>query len=169
MSAIAWAPLPAVVGLVILLIAAATQVILHRVPNAISLPAILGGWVFAIYLDATHRAIPPGPAIAASVACTFLALILLAPGYQQGLGAGCVKAQMAFGAWIGSALPLIPALMLTAGASIGGMLFVLAMAQMKFADLPSDAQDRIDYRAQAMMTIFAFLAVIACWVVSMQA
>jgi Flp pilus assembly protein protease CpaA len=165
-----WQMFPAVVGLAVLLLAAAMQARLHRVPNSLTFSAILGGWLFAVYLDATHRAVSPGPAILASLASSFAAFIVLLPMYSSnGLGAGCVKAQMAFGAWIGSALPLIPALVLTAGATIGGLLFTVTMALMKFADLPNDGQERIDYRAQIMMTIFASLAVAACWAVSLQA
>src|SRR5262245_43540911 len=109
MFTMSWELLPAAVGVAILSLAAVSQVVARRVPNVLTLPAILTGWVFALYLDASHRALRPEHALA-SLSGTFLALLIMLPFYNaRGLGAGCVKAQMAFGAWIGCALPLVPA------------------------------------------------------------
>ena len=106
MLAIPWSPLPAAVGLGILLLAAAFQALARRVPNVLTLSGIATGWMFAIFLDATHRSMFPGPMLAASLAGVFVALTMMFPIHRsKKLGAGCVKAQMAFAAWVSCAIP----------------------------------------------------------------
>ena len=99
-----WQLLAAEVGIGILAVAALAQVIVRRVPNVLTLPAILAGWAFAAYVDANQPALEPAHALQASLLGTFLALAIMWPFfYTQRLGAGCVKAQMAFAAWAGVA------------------------------------------------------------------
>jgi Flp pilus assembly protein protease CpaA len=65
-----------------------------------------------------------GGGILPSVGATAVAFLLLAPFYQSGwLGAGCIKMQMAFGAWVGCAVGLPAAVLVTAFATIAGALF----------------------------------------------
>ena len=81
MLALNWESLPAIVGIVILLLAAVSQVLARRVPNALTLSGIESGWFYAIYVDATHRFRLPGPEPQASLAGAFLALLTMLPIY----------------------------------------------------------------------------------------
>jgi prepilin peptidase CpaA len=67
----------------------------HRVPNFLTLPALLGALLASPWLGATS-----GPAEAATGAALGFAL-LLGPYAIGGMGAGDVKALMALGAWLG--------------------------------------------------------------------
>jgi prepilin peptidase CpaA len=72
-----------------------------KVPNRLTFPLIISGWVFGLLntfgLDAGNGG------IGASLAGTFLAGGLLLPVYAiGGMGAGDVKMTMGFGSWIGA-------------------------------------------------------------------
>src|SRR5436853_6678247 len=75
-----------------------------KVPNWLTFPRVLSGWVlgllhnFGVLVDATGVG-----GIGASLAGAALGFILLFPVYAiGGMGAGDVKMQMGFGAWIGA-------------------------------------------------------------------
>jgi len=80
-----------------------------KVPNWLTFPLILSGWVLGIchnfgLLDGTGEG-----TFGASLAGTFLGFILLYPIHAiGGMGAGDVKMQMGFGAWVGSFYGLSP-------------------------------------------------------------
>jgi prepilin peptidase CpaA len=74
-----------------------------KVPNKLTFPLIISGWVLALLNN--FELIPHGGegGIVASLAGTFLAGGLLLPMYAiGGMGAGDVKMTMGFGAWIGA-------------------------------------------------------------------
>jgi prepilin peptidase CpaA len=74
-----------------------------KVPNWLTFPLVLGGWALGLahslgFLEATGSG-----GIGASLAGTALGFALLFPLYAiGGMGAGDVKMQMGFGAWIGA-------------------------------------------------------------------
>jgi prepilin peptidase CpaA len=74
-----------------------------KVPNWLTFPLILSGWALGLchdfgWLDGTGTG-----GIGASLAGTALGFVLLFPVYSiGGMGAGDVKMQMGFGAWIGA-------------------------------------------------------------------
>jgi prepilin peptidase CpaA len=78
-----------------LLFAVASDVRRHRIPNALTLPALLAALVASPWAGATS-----GPIEAALGAALGFAL-LVGPYALGGVGAGDVKALMALGAWIG--------------------------------------------------------------------
>ena len=80
---------------VFLFFAVASDVHAHRIPNLLTLPALLGALLLSPSLGATG-----GPLEAAVGAALGFAL-LVAPYAIGGIGAGDVKALMALGAWIG--------------------------------------------------------------------
>ena len=84
--------------------------------------------MFAAYIDATTRASGSSHALLASFLGTALAtFLIMLPIYRAyGLGAGCVKAQMAFAAWTYGAMPLVPALVFIASATLGGLAVTFA-------------------------------------------
>jgi prepilin peptidase CpaA len=75
-----------------------------KVPNWLTFPLILSGWVlglvhnFDLFTESTGTG-----GIGASLAGTALGFILLYPVYAiGGMGAGDVKMQMGFGSWVGA-------------------------------------------------------------------
>ena len=73
------------------------------VPNSLSLGLLMAGWTYAA---AGHlELVQCEGGLIASIGCAMLAGGLLLPFYRSGvLGAGCVKMQAAFGAWVGAAM-----------------------------------------------------------------
>jgi prepilin peptidase CpaA len=74
-----------------------------KVPNRLTFPLILTGWLLGLLND--FELLPAGGVggLAASLAGTFLACGLLLPLYAiGGMGAGDVKMTMGFGSWIGA-------------------------------------------------------------------
>jgi Flp pilus assembly protein protease CpaA len=73
------------------------------VPNWLSLPAILAGWLVALAISASAEMPSRGGGFAPSLAASAVGFFLLVPFYlSAGLGAGCVKMQMAFGLGLGA-------------------------------------------------------------------
>jgi prepilin peptidase CpaA len=74
-----------------------------KVPNWLTFPLILSGWFLGLLHDCGWLEGTLEGGMGASIATTFLGFALLFPVYSiGGMGAGDVKMQMGFGAWIGS-------------------------------------------------------------------
>jgi prepilin peptidase CpaA len=74
-----------------------------KVPNWLTFPLILSGWLLGLLHDVGLLAGTGAGGIAASLAATALGFALLVPLYAVGgMGAGDVKMQMGFGAWVGA-------------------------------------------------------------------
>lgn len=75
-----------------------------KVPNWLTFPLILGGWMLGIGHDLSWWTPASGVGgFGAAVAGTALGCVLLLPLYAiGGMGGGDVKMQMAFGSWIGA-------------------------------------------------------------------
>src|SRR5712692_8694543 len=72
-----------------------------KVPNWLTFPLILSGWLLGLIHD--FGWITGSGGIGASLAGTALGFALLLPVYAiGGMGAGDVKMQMGFGAWVGA-------------------------------------------------------------------
>src|SRR5438094_10023482 len=75
-----------------------------KVPNWLTLPLVLSGWLLGLLNNfglLTEAGFEGG--IGAALAGTALGFVLLFPIYSiGGMGAGDVKMQMGFGAWIGA-------------------------------------------------------------------
>lgn len=92
-----------------------------RVPNWITYPLILGGWVYS-------AAFFGWPGLGWSLLGTVVGLLLLLPAYAiGGMGAGDVKLLAGVGAWIGSMLTLYA---FCVSAIVGGII-ALAMVVWK--------------------------------------
>jgi Flp pilus assembly protein protease CpaA len=167
MHAIPWAPIPAAVGIGILILAATSQALARRVPNVLTLSGIATGWLFAIFWDATHRSLLPGPMLLASLAGVFVALLLMLPIYRtNGLGAGCVKAQMAFAAWVSCAIPLAPAITLIVCSTFGGLVFTFGIAYLSIADRPDASRRSYEFPAQLTMSTVGIVGTLGCCMIS---
>ncbi len=74
-----------------------------KVPNWLTFPLVLSGWVLGLLHNCGLFEGTGSGGIGASLAGTALGFVLLFPVYAiGGMGAGDVKMQMGFGAWIGS-------------------------------------------------------------------
>jgi prepilin peptidase CpaA len=111
-----------------LFFAVASDVNSHRIPNLLTLPAILGALLVSPWLGATS-----GPVEAAIGAALGFGL-LVGPYAVGGVGAGDVKALMALGAWIGPSATLgaVAWAMLAAGA-LGLVVLTLRWELLDFA------------------------------------
>jgi len=97
-----------------------------KVPNWLTFPLILSGWLLGLLHDIGLLSGVGG--IGASLAGTALGFALLLPIYAiGGMGAGDVKMQMGFGAWVGAFFGLSQGLSIVfyafcAAALIGGVI-----------------------------------------------
>ena len=89
---------------VALIVAAAIDGWKLKVPNWLTFPLIISGWLLGLLHDFGAFTASTGVGgIGASVAGTFLGMALLYPVYMiGGMGAGDVKMQMGFGSWVGA-------------------------------------------------------------------
>ncbi len=103
------------------LTAAVTDIRERKVYNVVTYPLFLSGLIF-------HAAVSGGWGFAASLGgALFGFLILLAPCFLGGIGAGDVKLLAAIGAWL--CLPKIIHVFILAGAAIGFWSIVIAIKQ----------------------------------------
>jgi hypothetical protein len=108
---------PLLVAMGVLVVAAVLFVLLGRVPNAFTFSAIAAGWIAPLAVPQFGGPVLEG-SVLGSLACTAVGLLMLAKLYKMGLGAGCLKAQMAFGAWVGCALELKTAVIATCATTL---------------------------------------------------
>jgi prepilin peptidase CpaA len=74
-----------------------------KVPNWLTFPLVLSGWALGLAHNCGLLESTGSGGIGASLAGTALGFVLLFPVYAiGGMGAGDVKMQMGFGAWIGA-------------------------------------------------------------------
>lgn len=165
MLSMSWEPLPARVAVTILVLAALAQIFAWRVPNILTLPALLAGWVYALYVSVSGGS--PQYALLSSLLGAAVTLLIMLPAYiRRGLGAGCIKAQMAFAAWLGAAVPLVPALTVIASVTLVGLAVSFALLYLTAADVPDDEQQAYEYPAQVATTLVALIGTLALWLLS---
>jgi len=130
MGLFTWANWPLLFVSAAVIVAAVIDAWKLKVPNWLTFPLILTGWALGLFHDLGLLAGAGG--IGASLAGTALGFALLLPVYAiGGMGAGDVKMQMGFGAWVGAFFGLGEGLKVVfyafcAAAVIGGIL-ALAM------------------------------------------
>src|SRR5690242_9280673 len=74
-----------------------------KVPNWLTFPLILSGWVFGLLNDCGLGLSAGTGGILGALTGTVLGFALLLPVYAiGGMGAGDVKMQMGFGSWVGA-------------------------------------------------------------------
>ncbi len=115
-----------------------------KVPNKLTYPLILTGWLLGL---ANNLGLGAGEGgIGAALAGTCLGFLLLLPIYSiGGMGAGDVKMTMGFGSWIGAFYGAQEGLWIivyafAAGAVVGGMI-ALVMIVLKGTAAASDSYD----------------------------
>src|SRR5436190_918263 len=101
MSLFTWANWPLLVVCAGMIAAAVIDWWKFKVPNRLTFPLIISGWVLGLCNNFGLEAGIGG--IGASLTGTFLGLGLLLPVYAiGGMGAGDVKMTMGFGSWVGA-------------------------------------------------------------------
>lgn len=154
--------LPICGGILVALVAGFLQSHVWRVPNSLTLKSIGLAWICGLVLTVLGG---PGAGLLSSIAGALLAGAVLLPLYVcGGLGAGCVKAQMSFGAWIGCGLELsqVPRVVLLS--TLAGV--VLAMALYLIARLRPRAEDDPlsgEFNAQLPLSLGSIAGLLACW------
>jgi prepilin peptidase CpaA len=105
-----------------------------KVPNWLTFPLIISGWLFGLTHDVGLLGGSGEGGIGAALAGTALGFVLLVPLYAiGGMGAGDVKMQMGFGSWVGAIFGLWTGLgtvfwAFCAAAVIGGVLALVLIA-----------------------------------------
>jgi Flp pilus assembly protein protease CpaA len=129
------------------------------------LSAILAGWLVALAISASDEIPSHGGGLLPSLAATAVGFFLLVPFYRSaGLGAGCVKMQMAFGAWVGCAMDLPSAVLVTGLATVEGGFVTLIGASIAFQRIRS--QDWVSawthlFPAQTTLSLGSVCGVVA--------
>lgn len=91
---------PLAVGMIYLAICGATQCTWQRVPNLLTLFAVILGLLVSTLVQ--FGVAPGDGGIASSVVAALVGFfVLLRPYYNGSLGAACLKCQIAFGIWLG--------------------------------------------------------------------
>ncbi len=125
-------PLWCAIGL--MTVAAAVNTRTLMIPNRLSLPALLVGWLAALLVGSSAGLPSQGGGLLSSLAAAAVGFSLLLPFYAAGyLGAGCLKMQAAFGAWVGCALPAARAATLVGAGTLAGGLLTAAAGAMVWA------------------------------------
>jgi len=120
---------PAAVAIAILTIAAVINYQTLGVPNWLTFGGVISGWAVGILANSGIVEVRGG--LVASLAATAISFGVLFPWVlRRFLGEGCVKAQMAFGAWIGNAIALEPAATIALISGVVGSLTLLAYTCM---------------------------------------
>jgi prepilin signal peptidase PulO-like enzyme (type II secretory pathway) len=104
-----------------------------KVPNRLSLPTILLGWLASLFVQ--FGVLPSaGGGFLASFAVSLLAGIMLIPVQGAGwIGAGCVKMHAGLGAWVGCALGLWPAVLMIGAATLMGTICTIVFSGIDHA------------------------------------
>src|SRR5438477_6598403 len=103
MGLFTWANWPLWVVCLAMIVAAVIDGWKLKVPNWLTFPLVLTGWSLGLLHDCGLLDGTGSGGVGAALAGTALGFILLFPVYSVGgMGAGDVKMQMGFGAWIGA-------------------------------------------------------------------
>ena len=156
--------LPLAIGIGLLLCAGYWESKTLRVPNALTLGALLAAVLFAT--ARTWFAPQAIGGIGAALIGMVVGGVLLLPLYVRfGLGAGCVKAQAAFGAWMGCAFGVEAGIMLIVVATICACIMLAANALSHPRLLEHDAEyGRQVAHGQLPLSIGALVGlVVATW------
>ena len=148
-------PLPTLAAILAALIAcvfaAVCQARLGRVPNALT----LGSLTLACAYGGILSVFGGGPGGLLPALCgALIGGMLLVPFYAAAsLGAGCVKMQMAFGAWIGCAMGLVATALVVAVSTVVGIAVTFAMFTAVVRLFPAVEYDVATWQMNAQSTL----------------
>ncbi len=158
---------PLGIAVLVMLIAAVLQFTRQNVPNVLTLTAILAGWVVGGLISADIGIPSAGGGLGASIAATVVALVISIPFYARlELGAGCVKAQMAFSAWIGCAVGFPSVMMLTVVCALVANIATYAIAWccvvVPVSDEPAPFPAQVTHSLGALVGLAVCIALAVC-------
>ena len=165
-SSLGFQHLPLMVACAIMLVAAFINYFTLTTPNWLSLSGILTAWVVALLLSIEIIELTDGSVPSALVSMV-LGGVLLIPFYITGwLGAGCVKMQAAYGAWLGCAYPIAKSAILVGVTTIAGALLTTVAALVVWLFQRScrpDSQQTILFPAQVTLSLSSLLSLAVWW------
>jgi hypothetical protein len=158
---------PIGVGLCVVMIAQLWHAFGDRVPNGLTLGAIGVAWLLSLSNANLRGTLLIQGDLGASLLAAFLPMLILLPFYGFGLGAGCVKSQMAFGAWVGCGLSLVPALAAAAAATILSVILTYAGCLIAMVRAPRDTENApYEFPAQLTFVFGNVLGIMIFWLAS---
>ncbi len=131
MSWLTWNQWPLLFVCAAMVVSAAIDGWKLKVPNWLTFPLIVSGWLFGLLHDVDLLGGTGSGGLGASLAGTAVGFALLVPLYAiGGMGAGDVKMQMGFGSWVGAIYGLWMGMAVIfyafcAAAIIGGILALI--------------------------------------------
>lgn len=128
---------------------------IYSVPNWFTFPAILSGLLAGLLVTVLKLPTHDG-GIWSSLQTTMTGMLALLIFYAVGLvGAGSVKMNMVFGAWVGCAVAVVPAsTIIVVSALIGvAMSWVLGLVKRRLYPAPPDTDDPRWYLIPAQVTL----------------
>jgi Flp pilus assembly protein protease CpaA len=126
MNVLASPLLPLSIGFLFLALSGYWEYRTYRVPNTL----VLISFALAVGLSFVRSAMVPEATggLGSQLWCTILAgLALLQPYLKSALGAGCVKAHAAFGAWVGCGFDYVDGTVMILCASVVAGIFTVAV------------------------------------------
>lgn len=156
--------IPITAGFIFLLIAGYFEFKTYRVPNRLVVGSLLLAIVFAIVAQVVVPDRTGG--IGSSLFGMILGGAMLIPIYiKGGLGAGCVKAQAAFGAWAGAGLGFSQCLNVMFIATIVAVIFAaaawfFAYQQRKRQQISDEDKTQILLHGQLPLSLGTMLGVV---------
>ena len=142
--------------------AAILQTRLQRVPNTLTLGSLGLAWLAALAI--TLFGVGPG-GLPSSLAAALAGGLSLLPFYLVGsLGAGCIKAQMSFGAWIGCAMGLSAAVTTALVATLVGRVLTFGLYALVVRLYPAVEYDVTTWtmNAQSPLSVGSIAGLIGC-------
>lgn len=152
---------PIWVAIGFMIVAAAMQGWTQSVPNWLTFSAVLAAWVTGWCVS--RGDLPSaGGGIRSALLLSLLGLLLLLPCYAVGiLGAGCAKASMVLGGWIGCAVSLQRGAKWLLACTAGGGLMAVAGAWLsRQYGMTSEAIGLV-FPAQASLSLGAIFVLVA--------
>jgi len=119
-------------GIAMLIAAAVAFSRTGNVPNRLTYPAAFLAWVVAAIHSSGALPLPMQGGILGSLGVTAISFVAVLPLYLlANVGAGCIKAQTALGAWLGCAAPMGDALILGGAALLASAIVtgIVALAR----------------------------------------
>jgi hypothetical protein len=152
---------PVGVGIGVILVSQLCYACRGKIPNSYNFGSLVGAWAICCGAHGMH--VIQGD-LFASLFASLLALAISLPGYRWGIGAGCVKSQVAFGAWIGCGLPFNSAAIVTAVSTILALILTFVGIRIVVARFESKGEETpMFFPAQLTFTIGSVLGVAICW------
>ena len=151
-------------GFLLMIVAAVIDARTTRVPNALTVPCLLGGLVIAVLWGQGGVWPSLGGGIGASVGTAALTLLVLFVMYRfWRIPGGALKMQVVFAAWLGCALPLGKALSSSlAAVAVIVLVYLVFYLVFRYARPTSDEEEarrppRVRYGWTALLNVVTIL------------